>query len=532
MTIQNCKEETELYFSPFINEALKGNKILLELYPNLMDNADYRVVMDSRSRIFDETKRVRLSQVLDNQYRNLKTSEAVSTNIEKLRLPNTYTVTTGQQIHLFLGPMFVLYKALGTILLAKKIEEDFPDTHVVPVFWMATEDHDIEEIDYLAIRSKQLKFDYNYKGISGHFPTVGIWEQFKAFMDELGLRPKDDELLLVLEKAYLEYPTLAEATRYLLDQLLGSYGLVVIDANQAEFKKDFIPFLEKDIFDGGFLEGLQARTSRLKQLGYSSLIPARDINHFYLEGNNRYRIDREGEAFRLNGTEKVFSRKAMSDEIAQHPERFSPNVVLRPLYQEFVLPNLAYIAGPSELQYWVQLSGVFQTAGIEAPGLLLRPCIIEIPVKSFDWLGKNGLSPLMLMQAGDRLRENITDLLVNNFELDSQLIDYEKLTLNINSELFKNKSLILKEMKKAFEELGKKLKKEATELKQQKVLSPEFTQLFDKAAKLKQAYFNVNEPWERKTFIIESWLFNNLNISDLLGNGENLLNHLSIRISG
>lgn len=532
MTIQTCNEEAGIYFSSFVKEALKGNEALLELYPNLMDNADYRVVMESRSRVFDEAKRIKLAQILSEQYHNLLPSEAAKTNIDRLRLPNTFTVTTGQQIHLFLGPMFVLYKALGTILLAKQIETQFPGTHVVPIFWMATEDHDIDEIDYITLRNKKLKFNHNYKGISGHFPTEGIWEQFKVFLEELGIVTKDDEWLSEFKQAYTQYRTLADATRYLLDRFLGQYGLVVIDANHPGLKKDFVAFIQKDLMEGAFHEGLQTRTARLKQLGYSSLVPAKDINHFYIEENNRYRIDREGEGFRLNGTETVFSAETLGKEIPLHPERFSPNVVLRPLYQEFVLPNLAYIAGPSELQYWIQLSGVFETAGIVAPGLLLRPCIIEIPRKSYDWIGRNALSPMALMQAGDRLKEHLTDMLVENFELDGQLMDFDQLTQQINTSLFKNKSLILKEMKRTFEELTKKLRKEAMVLKEQRVASPEFVQLLDKATKLQQVYFNVNEPWERKTYFIESLVFNNLNISDLMGEGEKLLNHLSISIPG
>ncbi len=189
------------------------------------------------------SKRAVLVEVLQEQYEEIDISEATKKNIELLKEENTFTVTTGHQLNLFTGPLYFLYKIINAINLAKELKSAYPDFNFVPVYWMATEDHDFEEINFFNLHGK--KFQWNPPaseetgGAVGELPTSGLDEVLELFSAEIGNSPNAQQLKKWFEEAYLKHETLADATRFLANALFESYGLVVLDANKRALKAIF-----------------------------------------------------------------------------------------------------------------------------------------------------------------------------------------------------------------------------------------------------------------------------------------------------
>lgn len=366
-------------FSRFFLDYIEGKEELRPFFTHLprLDSFDAAI----KAKDFPLASRTVLYQSLQNQYAGLETSTQVAGNLESLLRPDTFTVTTGHQLNLFTGPLYFIYKIVSTINLAKKITEANPGTHVVPVYWMATEDHDFAEINYFKLDGKKYQWDSTQTGAVGDFE---LDDSFKTLLKSLSFSPE------LFKKAYQSSKTLSEAVRKYVNDLFGDYGLVVVDGNDSSLKSIFKPVILSDLFEHIPYAEAQKASSRLEDRGYKSQIFPREINHFYLDKGIRERIECVDEKFRVLNTDLIFSASEISALVESHPERFSPNVVLRPLYQELILPNLAYLGGPAEVVYWLQLKGVFDHFGVPFPVLLPRnfALILERSVgKKMEQLG-------------------------------------------------------------------------------------------------------------------------------------------------
>ena len=306
-------------------------------------------------------------------HRKLIPYPQVEENLEKILDPNTFTITTGHQLNIFTGPLFTIYKIISTINLAKAVEKANPRYKMVPVFWMATEDHDFKEINHLDIQGKKIEWDLGAQGATGRLSTQTIGPVVSRFLSSLGLSPALSTIESLMQDSYLKYGNLAQATMALFHQLFGSYGLLILDADQAPLKKLFSEIIQEDLFKQISHQRVLESNTSLEKLGYPSQIHPRPINFFYLKEGIRERLVESGEnGFQVLNTEIHFSRDEIIEEIKNHPDRFSPNVVLRPLYQEKILPNLAYIGGGAEVSYWLSLKSTFDYYKIPFPALFLR----------------------------------------------------------------------------------------------------------------------------------------------------------------
>ncbi|GMQ28719.1 bacillithiol biosynthesis cysteine-adding enzyme BshC [Algoriphagus confluentis] len=378
-------------FSSFFLDYLEGKESLRPFYTHLPQLESFRGAMQAKS--FSESKRKILHDALLEQYQSLSLKEEVQSNIESLLDQRTFTVTTGHQLNLFTGPLYFIYKIVSTINLAKKLKNEFPDCHFVPIYWMATEDHDFDEINYFKLDGKKYQWNSNQSGAVGDFE---LDQSFQEWMKEIHFAPE------VFKEAYSKSKTLGEAVRKYVDGLFGQEGLVVLDGNHAGLKREFSQVIEEDIFIHSPYQEASDSTQRLEGLGYKSQIYPREINFFYLKEGIRERIELVGEAYRVLNKELVFSKNEMKDLIHAHPERFSPNVVLRPLYQEMILPNLAYLGGPAEVVYWLQLKGVFEHFHTPFPVLLPRNFglivdqVTSRKMKQLDWTAEDLFSDYSL----------------------------------------------------------------------------------------------------------------------------------------
>ncbi|MFN4123102.1 MAG: bacillithiol biosynthesis cysteine-adding enzyme BshC [Flavobacteriales bacterium] len=345
-----------------------------------------------------------LVETMLKQYNHLLSDEDIALQIQQIHLlrnDNTFTITTGQQTGIFLGPLYTLLKAITVIKLSRQLKAQLPKYDFVPVFWLASEDHDKEEINHLWIRDQKFVWQTEQEGAVGQFKTEGLSDLVCEVTNFLGKGNFHTELIKILNKAYSK-TTLADATFYILHCLLSHEGLLVLNPDDADLKKLFIPILHNEVLEQNSIHALNKQTTYLAQ-HYSPQITGREINLFYLSESGRSLIseinsksaDRE---FACVDIHKKWNAKELLNEIDSHPENFSPNVVLRPVYQETILPNIAYVGGAAEVAYWMQLKGVFEANQTFFPVIIPRNSVGFISTNSLRKLDKMNLNPIDLFK--------------------------------------------------------------------------------------------------------------------------------------
>ncbi len=305
-------------------------------------------------------------------------------NVEALNAETTFTVTTGHQLQVAGGPLYYFFKMISTIRLAKEIEQRNPGKKIVPVYWMASEDHDFDEIKTIHLYNRTITWNQEVKGVTGKIPTASM----QAFLEELksvtGLDHDAQELVSFLEECYLKHDTLADATRHFVLHYFGRYGLLVLDADSAPLKKQFA-FIMKDELVSQAAFAILHKSDEALSAHYKLQVNARPINLFFLEENVRERIvQAPGGHYEIVNTDLGFRKEFLMDLLDHQPDRFSPNVILRPLYQETILPNLAYIGGPGELSYWMQLRPIFDHYEVFYPTLVPRNHAVFVSAKDYE----------------------------------------------------------------------------------------------------------------------------------------------------
>ena len=303
-----------------------------------------------------------LVDVLQEQYADLDTSDLVKQNIEILKEKNTFTVTTGHQLNIFTGPLFFIYKIITTINICKELSNKFPEYNFVPVYWMASEDHDFDEINHVFVDGKKYVWETDQSGAVGEFKT----EELALLADQI---PGKTALF---KKAYEVAENLADAGRNYVNELFGKQGLVVIDANNRKLKVEFSDIVKDELVNQTSFHKVTERSAFLIEQGYKPQLNPREINLFYLHDNLRARIERVDETYYIVDTDISFTQEEILKLVDEYPERFSPNVILRPVYQEIILPNLGYVGGPAELAYWLQYKEMFDNFKIDFPVLMPR----------------------------------------------------------------------------------------------------------------------------------------------------------------
>ncbi len=378
-------------FGKLLLNYLAGDSALKPFYGQLPSLASFKEQIDSKKSV----NRSLLVEVLQDQYQGLPNIP----QLEALADSKTFTVTTGHQLNLFTGPLYVIFKIVSTINLAKQLKKAYPAYHFVPVYWMATEDHDWDEINHLHLFGKKIQWNTDQKGPVGRFDISGL----SSLWAEL---PSD---LSIFKESYTGAKSLSDAVRKYMHALFGQEGLVCLDADDARLKRTFIPVMEADLFEHRHLTCINTSNNLLTDLGYSPQIYAREINFFYMLDGLRERIEKHGEVYKVVNQSIQFSAKELQVEIATHPERFSPNVALRPIYQETILPNLAYIGGAAELAYWFQLKGIFDLHQTPFPILLPRNFGLIIPPVEASRIEKLAFSIPEIFQDERSLRTQFVD---------------------------------------------------------------------------------------------------------------------------
>ncbi|MEJ7560807.1 MAG: bacillithiol biosynthesis cysteine-adding enzyme BshC [Pedobacter sp.] len=356
-------------FSAAILDYISGKDQLKPFYQFSPDLNGFRDAIAKRNFQGD---RATLVEVLHDQYSSIKTSSSVKANLNLLADERTFTITTGHQLNIFTGPLYFIYKIVTAINLSEQLKQEFPDFNFVPVYWMATEDHDFEEINHVKLEDKMLTWEKKAAGATGKLNPKDIEEVLNAYKGFLGISDNGLSLSQIVEEAYSRHDNLTDATRELVDALFGRYGLVCIDADETALKRQFAQIIQKDIIEENSSKYIAESNAKLEELGYKPQVNPREINFFYMIDGLRERIIEEMGSYKVHHSDIRFSAEELKEEISDYPERFSPNVVMRPVYQELILPNLAYIGGGAEITYWLQLKANFIHYNIDFPVLILR----------------------------------------------------------------------------------------------------------------------------------------------------------------
>nr|WP_288833629.1 bacillithiol biosynthesis cysteine-adding enzyme BshC [uncultured Flavobacterium sp.] len=378
------------YFSPLMNDYLDQNPKLQSLYNRFPTFENFEAQIVEKQNNFNNSHRASLVSVLQKQYAGIEISHLTQQNIESLKVNNTFTVTTGHQLNLFSGPLYFLYKIISTINLTTELKVKYPAYNFVPVYWMATEDHDFEEINYFNFKGRKFRWNAASSGPVGRLSTKGLDDFFEIFEQELGHSTNAETLKKLFEGAYLNHSNLADATRYLANALFGTHGLVIIDADDADLKKNFAPYIKEELLNQTAHKKVLETIENLKE--YSVQVNPREINLFYIEDNLRERIIFENGNFKVNNTKIEFSEIEILKLLESNPEKFSPNVIVRPLYQEVILPNLCYIGGGGEIAYWLELKSFFDAVKVSFPILLVRNSVLLASEKQIKKANKLNLS--------------------------------------------------------------------------------------------------------------------------------------------
>lgn len=403
------------YFSKLIVDYLNQKPELQLLYHRFPKLENFKLQAEEKANNFPTENRTVLVNALEKQYQNFTISETTKTNIQALKSVKTFTITTGHQLNLFTGPLYFLYKIVSTINLSKQLKKTYPEYDFVPMYWMATEDHDFEEINYFYFKNKKIHWNKESSGPVGRFSNEGLQEVFEVFSKELGVGDNATYLKDLFEKSYLNHSTLSDATRYLANELFKEQGLVIIDGDDSKLKRLFIPYAKQELLEQTSFKNVSETIEKLND--YTVQVNPREINLFYIEDHLRERIVFEGSKYKINTTNREFSETELLNELESHPEKFSPNVILRPLYQEIILPNLCYIGGGGELAYWLELKANFEANKITFPILLLRNSVVlatEKQVEKINTLNLNWQD--LFSKQTDLLNQKTAE--ISNFNLD------------------------------------------------------------------------------------------------------------------
>ena len=312
-------EETDC-FSSFFLDYISGKRELAPFYSVAPKLENFREIIEGRN--FPTAKRSALVDSLEDQYDGLKMEEAISKNIALLKDDKTYTIVTGHQLNIFTGPLYFIYKIITVINTCQVLKKKFPEYNFVPVYWMASEDHDFEEIQYFHYEGKKVEWKTDQKGAVGRFNPKELVEIAKSLPQGAAF----------FEEAYTA-ESLAEAVRRYVNHLFGRDGLVVIDADDPQLKQSLNHVVEEDLFSHSPQKLVSKTSKALEALGFKPQVHPREINFFYLNGDVRERIIASESGFEAISSDIHFSESEMRQLIQSNPEQFSPNVILRPLYQ-------------------------------------------------------------------------------------------------------------------------------------------------------------------------------------------------------
>ncbi len=406
-------------FTKIITDYLAGEGSLREFYKHTPDVKGVQEAIEQRKKY--STNRILLVTEIGKQYEGVDTHQKIKDNITALADENTFTVCTAHQPNIFTGHLYFIYKIVHAIRLADELNDSVRGCRFVPVYYMGSEDADLEELGEVVINGKKYEWKTSQKGAVGR---MKIDKPFLKIIDaidgQLSVEPFGKEIVSIIRETYTEGRTIEHATFELVNRLFGKYGLLVFLPDNPAFKNEFNSINQKELREQ-FSHKLVKETIAALPEEYKVQAAGREINLFYLKDDTRERIESTVKGFAVANTLIRFTKDEICEELVQHPERFSPNVILRPVFQEMILPNIIFVGGGGELAYWLELKKVFEAVKVPYPVLILRNSFMVINTKTKALL--------------DKLRLDIPDIFLPLEELQERLVKRESnLQLHLDKE--------------------------------------------------------------------------------------------------
>lgn len=371
--------ENFLTLSGGLSDYLSNNEILSPYISSFLNIESFQNLIENRK--LNPVNRQVLSKAMYQQNYGFQLHRKQSESLELIKSDITYCVTTAHQTNLFGGPLYFIQKAISTIKATQLAKKEYPNYFFIPIYWLGSEDHDFEELNHTWIHGQKLEWHDQQGGAFGRYST----ESLSTILDEteklLGNSDRAQYIIGLLRRAYEQKENIAKATRLLLYELLGEYGLLVVDGDDKALKELMIPSFEKELKEQFSFHASKKSADFLEKQYGNFQANAREINLFYLTENARERIIKMENGFRIEKSNRFYTEDEMIKELHQCPERFSPNVFLRPLMQEICLPNLLYVGGGGEISYWLQLKPIFDALNQPFPMLGLRDSAVYLPKK-------------------------------------------------------------------------------------------------------------------------------------------------------
>ena len=430
---------------PKITKSYCDNVINLKSFYNRYSSIEsFKEQIIEKKNNYNDDFRIILHEFLTKQYSLINNKSAQINQINSLKDKNTFTVTTGHQLNLFTGPLYFLYKIIDVIKICNELKKKFPNNKFVPIYWMASEDHDFEEINFFKTLHKKFQWNINSSGKVGQLKTDSlekVFKEIKLFFGNESLNSK--KIIDLFENSYIKHKNFSMATFQLVNELFGCHGLLILNTDSKKFKEIFINDFIDEIKNQTCYNEVIKSNAKLKELEYKPQVNPRNINLFYCHKNSRDRIINNGKEFKIDNKNLIFSENEIIKEVKKSPEKFSPNVLIRTIFQEKLLPNLAYVGGGSEIAYWLQLKNYFKKRKITFPILKIRTSVLIVKTKKIKNCKKLGISLSDLFQDYTQLSNYyIKKINKNSFDLSKM-----KNVLNNNfNELFE----ISKKIDKSF----------------------------------------------------------------------------------
>ncbi len=359
---------------PFFNRLLKDyffeNNKLKDLFKSPPTIEGIMSASVSKQAQFNNRKL--LASIIDENYKNFQISEKVQSNIVNLK-QNALAIVTAHQPNLFLGPFYIFSKAASIITTANKLNAIQKKFTYVPIFVIGAEDHDKEELLHTYLYNQKYEWKTDQKGSVGKMIVDdSLIELMHTFIEKFGESKEAQYLKRVYIDAYKKGHTLAQATQLILNSLFGEEGLIVLDIATDAVKEEMSSCFQKELQEKWVYSTTADAISFLNE-NYKVQAPPREINLFEYREGERIRID--------SVTDKSMNLWK------ENPALLSPNVMLRPLMQQTVLPSVAVIGGGAEVAYWLQQKSIFDDAGIDFPVVLMRDIFSVIDLKSYEkWM--------------------------------------------------------------------------------------------------------------------------------------------------
>lgn len=416
-------------FKKIVTDYLQLHPNLESLYAFTPNKAGVEKAIANRRQY--PVNRHLLVEYFSNEYAG-KTTDLQSRNIQLLADNNCFTVTTAHQPNIFTGPLYFIYKILHAIQLAGELSSQFPDYKFVPVYYMGSEDADLDELGNITLQGKKLAWQTNQTGAVGRMKADKQFLQLITEVEgQLAVNTYGKELCTLLKQCYTAGKTIQQATFELVNALFGQYGLLVLIPDNHNLKQAFVPIIQKELFEQ-FSHTCVAQSNAQLSQHYKIQAAGRDLNLFYLIDDKRERIEKKGNGFFVEKLGLKFSAEEMQAELNSYPERFSPNVILRPVFQETILPNIAFICGGGEIAYWLQLKNVFDEVKMPYPVLILRNSFLLYKKEQELKLQKMGLSiENLFSDTQELIKQFVSQQSSGNCSLEKQMEEARQFYLQL-----------------------------------------------------------------------------------------------------